>query len=228
MTLRNIGAYELAASQLAIARYGSLVTVERVMADNPTALAAAAAPMYSHTGSGSCGGGIVPCTRLLDLARGIDFQSKRVDSGVTLSIVGGKATAAQGSAVAPGASVAVQLYPTLVWNGRPSGGGSESSVAGLGLLQNGRLLYLVASGGSLADLAAEFVRRGAVAAGYTDAGSSAALYVRGSGWKGVHARAPKLPGWLLVMPPPPLLGSREAITCLVGVVLGGTLAAVLS
>lgn len=203
MTLRNIGEYIFGGDLLHIVRYPSPVDVARVMSDYPKAMAAMAAPMYSHTGSGSCGGGVKPCTRQLDLSHGVNVgpTSRLANSGVLIQVVNGRASAKQGSSVDPTATVAIQTYPTLVWNGSPSGGGSESSVAGLGLLGDGRLIYLVASGGSLADLANLFISKGARYAGYCDAGSSAALYVRNEGWRGVHARAPKLPAWVLAEGP---------------------------
>lgn len=199
MALRNIGEYVFDANQLHLVRYSSAVGPEKVLADYPKVQAVMAAPMFGHTGSGSCGGGFKPCTRQLDKSHNIDLPgaSRLNASGITLSVVGGRASAAQGAAVAPGATVALQLYPTLAWNGHPSGGGSESSVAGLGLLANGRLMYLVASGGSLRELGTLFVQKGARVAGYTDAGSSAALYVRGEGYRGVHARNPALPAWIV-------------------------------
>lgn len=199
MALRNIGEYIFDAADLHLVRYSTKVTVERVLADYPKAKAVMAAPMFSHTGSGSCGGGLKPCTRQLDKSHGIDLMgaSRLNASGVTISVVGGRASAARGNVVAPGATVAIQGYPTLAFGGQASGGGAESSVAGLGLLSNGRIMYLVASGGSLSELGTLFVQRGATAAGYCDAGSSAALYVRGEGFRGVHARNPTLPAWII-------------------------------
>lgn len=203
MTLRKIGVFTLPASGLHVARYTSEVTAARVLRDFPQAKAVAAAPMFGRTGSVNCGGGIKPCTKLIDLENGVEFagSSRLASRGITLSIVNGRAVVKPGNVVEPQASVAVQLYPTLVQGGRNVGSGEvESSVAGLGVTADGRLVSVVAASGSLRQLADELIRRGAIAAGYTDAGSSAALYVRGEGWRGVHARGatgPTLPGWLV-------------------------------
>lgn len=199
MALRNIGALEFPARALHLARYPSPVRPARVLEDHPNALAVAAGPMYGHTASRPCGGGVKPCTRWYEPARGIDLPAAIADAGITISIVGGEASARSKNQIAPEANVALQLYPTITWEGAARGTSTgESSVAGLGLLRDGNLLYLVASGGSPQALGSEFVARNAVAAGYTDAGSSAALYVRDEGFRGAHARDPKLPGWLVI------------------------------
>ena len=198
--LRNVGALVIEPGQLRIVR-GSPSNVENLLTRYPWALAAAAAPMFGHTASRSCNGG--PCTKLFDRASGVSFPGVFPDSGLTISVKGNHASVASGAQVAPGADVAIQLYPAIVRAGVPGGPSTrESSVAGMGLLRNGKLLLMVAGGGSPFELGQEFVRRGAEYAGYTDAGSSAALYVRGEGWRGAHAANPTLPGWLLVGPVP--------------------------
>lgn len=199
MALRNIGEVSFPARALRLARYPTRVSPQQVLADMPNAVAVMAGPMYARTASRSCGGGVKPCTRWLDSARGVDLVGPIADAGITISVVEGEATARPKNAVEPGAEVAIQLYPTIAWNGAARGTNTgESSVAGLGLKRDGSLVYLVASGGSPLALGAELVARGAVAAGYCDAGSSAALYVRDEGYRGAHARDPKLPGWLVV------------------------------
>lgn len=213
MALRNVGEYAFRPADLGIVRYTVKVDVNRVLADYPNVVAVMAAPMYSATGSRSCGGGLKPCTRQLDKAFGVDVAGAITNSGVTFSVVNGEAKALDRDGVVPGATVAVGLYPSLVRDRRNVGSRTrESSVAGLGILDDGSLLYIVGGGGTLFDLGALFVQRGAKVAGYTDAGSSAALYVRDEGWRGVHARAPKLPAWIIATKPsfyiPP--GVRDA------------------
>jgi hypothetical protein len=224
MALRNIGEYIFGADQLHLVRYATKVSPEKVLADYPKALAVMAAPMFGHTASGSCGGGLKPCTRQLDKSHGIDLMgaSRLNASGVTISVVGGRASAARGNVVAPGATVAIQGYPTLAFGGQASGGGAESSVAGIGLLSSGRIMYLVASGGSLAELGTLFVQRGATAAGYCDAGSSAALYVRGEGYRGVHARNPTLPAWIIAEGGSGIVsaGGSKVIAACAGILVG--------
>lgn len=199
--LRRIGAYEFSPAALGIARFTTKVPVSQVMAMDPSIIMAGAAPMYANTASRSCGGGIVPCTLLYDAARGVNFPSKFVSSGATFSVVNGRVIVKPGAVIAPGATVAVQGYPTIAWNGAAAGPSTgESSVAGLGLLRNGNLLYMVAAAGSPRALGAEFVRRGAIAAVYMDAGASASLFLREGGWQGVHAggaTGPKIPGWII-------------------------------
>lgn len=199
MALRNIGAIAFPPRALHLARYPSPVGAERVLADHPDAIACMAGPMFGHTASRSCGGGVKTCTRWFEPARGVDLLAAISNAGITISIVDGEAEARSKDQIAPGAAVAIQLYPTIAWDGVARGSGTgESSVAGLGLLRDGSLLYLVASGGSPHALGQEFVARGALAAGYTDAGSSAALYMREGGFRGAHAQSPQVPGWLLV------------------------------
>lgn len=222
MALRNIGAYTIEPKQLRIVR-GQRRNVDAIAAAYPWALAATAAPMYGRTASRSCGGALNPCTALYDRASGVSFPGVFRDSGLTISVKGNRASVANGAQVPPGADVAVQLYPTIVRAGVASGPGTaESSVAGVGLLRNGKLLLMVAGGGSPFELGQEFVRRGAEYAGYTDAGSSAALWVRGEGWRGAHAANPSLPGWLLVGPPPKVnMMAWGAIVAGVLLALGG-------
>lgn len=118
--------------------------------------------------------------------------------GVTFSVVDNTLLVRRYAEVAFGAAVAVQLYPTLVWEGTPSRSKqSLSSVAGLGIRYDGKLVSLVAGRATLGALAAAFVAEGCYAAGYTDAGPSAALWVPQTGFIGAHGANPKLPAWLV-------------------------------
>lgn len=216
--MRRIGVYKFSPAALGVYRTPQKVTAPQLLAEHPDVFMAAAAPMYSRTGSFSCPG---PCTLLFDSRTGVNFPGapQVQDSGVTISIVNGQAVAKQGATKVPGATVAVQGWPSLVWNGVPTRKTNRySSVAGLGLLRDGNLLYIVGASGSFAELADEFVRHGAVAALYTDASASAALYLRDGGWQGVHAggspSGPRLPGWIVASGAAPLDASGNPLSAL--------------
>lgn len=211
--MKNIGEYTFNPSKLRILHpvgtngKRTRLNPEQMLERYPSYKAFMAAPMFNHTGSSTCGGGLTPCTRQWDLRSLIDFPSKRPRSGITFSIVRTTFGPTDKYEVLPraldkiteDAYMGIQLYPTLVWQ-RTNKGKTEkpSSVAGLGLLSNGQFLSVVASSASLKDLGAYFLSKGCSYAGYTDAGSSAALYVVGEGYRGIHAKNPKLPAWLAV------------------------------
>lgn len=211
MPLRNIGEYTFDPSKLRILRptneKGKNVRLNpEEMMDKYPVRALMAAPMFNHTGSGKCGpGGLTPCTRQYDSITGVDFPSYRPKSGITLNVCRDSIMGKQYVIVLPqaekasDANLAIQLYPSLVFDGEIKGKREKvSSVAGLGFNEETKkLVSLVASGGTLKDLADLFLEKGCNYAGYTDAGSSAALYIRGEGYRGVHAKNPKLPCWLV-------------------------------
>ena len=216
MPLKNIGEYTFAPGTLRLLRPKNTdgknvrMTVNEVLAQTPLGMKALmAAPMFGHTGTGPCKpGGLTPCTRQFDSVTKVDLPSCRKKSGLTFSVTsfnspppGSFISVEPLDRVLPGASLGLQCYPTLVWDGINKGRKEKpSSVAGLGVVHGtGTFLCIVGSGGTLRDLGALFLERGCDYAGYTDAGSSAALYVVGEGWRGVHAKNPKLPCWLAVM-----------------------------
>lgn len=193
-TIRNLAELAFRPSQLAIARYSTRVAAEQVMADYPDAIAVTAGPMFK--------GGANTRFRLLDKGAGLDEASDEPRNGATISVVDDRATMAMHDAISPGATVAVQGYPTLVIAGtNVASGQSLTSVSGLGILRDGRLLVLLGSAGTLHDLAEAFLARGATNAVYLDAGSSAALLSRSQGYLGVHAAHVRIPTWLVVLKP---------------------------
>lgn len=118
--------------------------------------------------------------------------------GATLSVVDGRAVWANGRRVAPGASAAVQLYPKLVWDGQnvQDRNVDTDSVwrAGVGELEDGRLLFAVYKGANH-DFATALVNTTALGSrvvrfGYTDGGNSTDLALR----DGTRAGYPLGPG----------------------------------
>lgn len=213
MALRRVGRFVLEPKDLHVFREGSGKTAPRVgpqvaakaagtQLPRFAVLAVAAGPMFGRTGSKRCGGGSTACTRQLDVTLGVDEPGCRCtqQDGLTFSVVANTLFARRYAEVAFGARVAVQLYPTLVWEGEPSRSKQVlSSVAGLGVRRDGKLVSLVAGRATLGALAAAFVAEGCYAAGYTDAGPSAALWLpSGTGiYLGAHGANPKLPTWLV-------------------------------
>ena len=217
--LKRIGEYTFTPGSLRILRpknhLGKNVrlTVDEMLNEYNGIHALMAAPMFGATASGPCKpGGLTPCTRQFDFYTNVDLPSCRKKSGLTFSVIprvmGGEEDIGveRLDKLRPSATLGLQCYPTLVWDSVNKGKSEKpSSVAGLGVLpapnspNNATFLYIVAAGGTLRDLSALFIERGCTYAGYCDAGSSAALYVVGEGWRGVHAKNPKLPAWLAVM-----------------------------
>jgi uncharacterized Zn-binding protein involved in type VI secretion len=137
-------------------------------------------PMFSNCNPGDsyaasdCG---VVGYRHLDLGSGVNIPSSYVSRGLTISIVGGQAIAMDGDSVAPGAQVAVQLYPSLVEGGRSKEGNTSdvASRAALAIMSDGRLSFVTSAPMTLADFASRLVQAGAISAGYTDGGGSTSL-----------------------------------------------------
>lgn len=105
--------------------------------------------------------------------------------GVTLSVRGGSSSWARSTASLPEADVVVQLYPSLVENGREvsvsTSGSNASRVwrAAVAEYPGGRLAFVVGVD-SLAGFARALAASGAIWAGYTDGGGSGVLGFRSS------------------------------------------------
>ncbi len=162
----------------------------------PGVIAAIDGPMFSNCDPSGRGYLSSTCAdpRFLqeDVRMAIRDLADRGDGGrgLTLSIAGGQPRWFDGDAKAEGATVSVQLYPSLVRDGQAStvstAGGNGSSVwrAALAELRSGELAFVVAvdSLQGFARKLAEIARW----AGYTDGGGSTAL-----GWRdaaGEHRR----------------------------------------
>ena len=158
--------------------------------------------------------------RHLDRAAGIDTPSLHPSRGLTISVAGGQASAALGDQPAPSADVAVQLYPALVYQGEVQRTVATvyNHVAALAVMRDGRLAMAVGRSMSMPTLAQRLIEAGALYAGYTDGGGSAALITPTQyAGSGEHRRVVT---WLVVRP---VSTSTPAGTAMAGV---GLLAAV--
>lgn len=103
--------------------------------------------------------------------------------GITLSIVRDwmSVRAVMGDSMYPDAQMAVQLYPSLLENGRsvtnPNLNTEQIWRSGIGVDRNGNVI-LMAGIGSMSSFAQQMAALGAVSAGYTDGGGSTSI-----GWK---------------------------------------------
>lgn len=117
-------------------------------------------------------------------SQGLIAPSAGAREGITLSIVRDwfSVQAVMQDAPDPRAHVAVQLYPSLVENGRdvtnPSLNIESQWRSGVGVDRRGNVM-LVAGTGSMTAFARKLISLGAVNAGYTDGGGSTSL-----GWRG--------------------------------------------
>jgi len=140
----------------------------------------------------------------LDAARGVQLAGSNPGQGVTISVVNGQAVATPGDAPAPGASVAVQLWPPLVSGGVivASDDGSNATAeqrAALVILGDGRLAF--ASGAAdMVGFANALINAGATDAGYTDGGGSGALWLSDGTTYGANPPR-RVATWLTAAPP---------------------------
>lgn len=145
----------------------------------PSAEAVANGPMFD-TGPGTWADyryGMV-LYRHFDSSTGVDIPSSRSSQGMTISVMpDGTTSTAMGDAVAAGARVAVQFYPALVVNGVVQDVADESFpyVAAVVVMSDGRMGFVVGRNMSLPTFAQRLADAGAVQAGYTDGGGSAAI-----------------------------------------------------
>lgn len=120
--------------------------------------------------------------RFLHFQRGsIDIRSDEPTVGITAAVFpDGSTSWTRGGNLPEGASVAVQLFPSLVENGRSVAENSpntESSWrAALGELEDGRLAFVIWRG-SVPEFARKLARAGFRWAGYTDGGGSTSMQV---------------------------------------------------
>lgn len=142
-----------------------------------------------------------PVFGFVDKRRGVDAVSTRASDGITISIVGGQPRVMQGFQAPTGASVAVQLYPTLVRDGQAvnhnTSDGPDSRAA-LAILGDGRMALVTAEGLTLEDFATALADYGVRDAGYTDGGGSTGLAYTENG--GVHTLGGtrRVAAWLVV------------------------------
>lgn len=186
-----------APGELGVMASASAMRPEAARAAVPKARALLDGPMFGA----ACGGEGPGCLqyRLLDAKRGVDSPSRYPSRGSTLSIVAGRPVVLAGDEVLPGADVAVQCYPTLVWEGAlgPASGADAVWRAALVLFADGGLGFAIRHG-TIPAFASELLSAGARWAGYTDGGGSTSLW-DGSSRAG-HPSPRAVPAWLLAEP----------------------------
>ena len=119
--------------------------------------------------------------------RGIDYGGLTPRDGVTLGVLAsGRTYAKRGNTHEPGSMWAAQFFPPLVFDGVVTPTLSDvdnNKRAGVGFLRDGKAFLAVAPSMSMPEFARTLRDMGAVNAGYSDGGGSAALYadVEGDG-----------------------------------------------
>lgn len=165
-------------------------TIASVAQSDRNVLAAIDGPMFSVIrGAGDGAGNAVYRTyrrgRLdyahIDRGKGIDVATRYPERGLTISIVGNRAYANRGSRVQDGASVAVQGYPSMVWQGTNEGSTrndlDRNERSAFGILRDGRVFIAFAETGIRA-MAEQLIAMGAEYATYGDGGGSGGMFVR--------------------------------------------------
>lgn len=140
-----------------------------------------------------------PVFMAFDADSGVNAPSLRPGDGLTISVAGGQASALPGAQAAPGATVAMQLFPGLVSAGAVIADNSGSNAnsmwrAALAIMSPTQLAFVVGTG-TMVDFANAILQMGATDAGYTDGSYSAALATSG----GVSGPTPyrHVPLWLV-------------------------------
>lgn len=133
-------------------------------------------------------------------ARGVHVASRAPGDGRTLAVVEGRARASAGGSIPPGASVAVQGYPSLVEGGRPvdcqEGERGRRRLAWA--ILDGDRVALVGVVGTMWTLRGELVRGGAREAAYLDGGGAAEFRAAGGRPDWRHEDRERPAGWVLL------------------------------
>lgn len=185
-------------------------TASEALAAVPSAFVVLDGVMFSNCdpaargyGDSRCGD---PTYLLLDRSTGLHEPSERADVGMTISIVGCRAVAKPGAAVATGASVAVQGYPTLVRDGVARRFSDDASMrttwrAGFGITRSGHVVLAIAymQLGEFAEWARSI---GATDFVYSDGGGSGRMQWRDGRWVGSteDRRVPSFLVWGVTSP----------------------------
>jgi len=160
-------------------------------------------PMFQDLGSGRASSNFM----LFDAHRSVSIPGRFPGQGGTIAVLPtldgrGRAVATSGARYPDGALVAVQGYPTLVWNRSnvvlPSVNPEQWRRAALAILGDGRLAFVIGSG-PMHDFAERVRALGAVYAVYTDRGGSTSIAVRGDRRYGSAENRP-VAVWLGVWP----------------------------
>lgn len=173
------------------------------LAAAPSAEAVLDGPMFQDLGSNRASSNFM----LFDAHRSVSIPSRYPTSGGTIAVVPtidgrGRAVATTGARYPDEALVAVQGYPTLVWNRSnvvlPNVNPEQWRRAALAILEDGRLAFIIGSG-PMHGFAERVRALGAVYAVYTDGGGSTSLAVRGDRRYG-SAENRAVAAWLGVWP----------------------------
>jgi hypothetical protein len=186
------------ATWLHIAR-GPRRDLDQILGDYPRADFAVDGTMFESTAG-------TDSFLLYDPSMGVDLPTRKANEGVTISVVNGVASARYGGVAEPGATVALQTWPSMVVNGRPQPHDTPANRErvwrlGIGVDSSGQIVVVMLIG-AIIDLANRMAREGIVNGGYLDGGSSLAAEARGV-FRRVHT-APsgsRIPGWILAVPP---------------------------
>lgn len=131
----------------------------------------------------------------------VDIATRYPSQGMTISVVDGEAVVRSGAQVASGASVAVQLYPPLVREGRvvttSSLNTDRVTRAGLAVMRDGQLAFVLGNGMSMTDFATAIAAAGGVDAGYTDGGGSGRIQYANGEYHG-SSRDRRVGSWLFI------------------------------
>lgn len=193
------------------------ITAETLFRGHPDVVVAIDGPMFDY-----CPGqprdydryqcGVVRYS-MFDAGRNVNAPgySSTANEGVTFSLRGGALSAASGRRPAPGASVAIQMYPGLVENGaiairrRTEGPDAQPNWrVAMGLLRDGRAFFAHGRK-TMYEFAEALLAAGAVWAGYTDGGGSASLVLRRAdgglaGSDPDDPRGRRVPSWIVWSP----------------------------
>lgn len=192
-------------------------------------------PMFANCNGGDYASSQCAVVRFqqIDLSSGMSFGTESQSEGITIAVVNGTAVAADGAQVPPGASVAIQCYPTLVRAGRnvaDNNAGTNATAemrAGVGILSDGRIVF-AAGAVSMSGLASALIAAGAVEAGYTDGGGSTAMWLSDGQRYGASEHR-RVATWIIARPetvlgslmPSTASGRFVAAALVVAIVTGG-------
>lgn len=165
----------------------------------PGVLAVLDGPMY-----GDCST-LPRCAQLeylyFDQRAGEFFEGRHPTRGMTLTVrPDGHVYVARGASLTGDASVAVQLYPELVWDGQNVASRSIDTSrvwrAALGVFPTGKMILAIGIA-PMYEFADRLIRLGVTYAAYTDGGGSASLQVRGAPRVGSSENRP-VASWIVV------------------------------
>ena len=198
--------------------HGPRSTPAAQWAAHPGAVALLDGPMWGNRNVGGDTGRALFFVR--DRAASVETVSQSASEGVTLAVDAGEVVARRGASAPESAPVAVQGWPPLVWAGvavATNVGSNAERVqrAGLAVLRDGSLAFCASRASDVARFARDLVSLGALAAAYTDGGSS--TYLGREGVALVSAPSPVVFTWLRFEPPGASGGGDE----LGGLVLAG-------